>query len=59
MRVDWIKESIRIYGFVNREHVMRKFEVSRQQSSSDLQSAVREEPTMHYNWSTKRYELNG
>jgi hypothetical protein len=59
MRVEWIKEMLLIYGYVNREHVMRKFEVSVQQSSHDLKSAAQEHPAMQYNWSTKRYEIGG
>jgi hypothetical protein len=24
-RMDWIAETLRIFGFINREHLMRKF----------------------------------
>lgn len=57
MRVDWVKETIRIYGFINREHVMRKFDVSMPQASADLMAAGREDAAIQYNSSTKRYEV--
>lgn len=56
-RQDWIAEMLQIYGFINREHLMRKFEVSTQQASADLQQFMAERPgLMEYNKSTKRYE---
>lgn len=56
-RIDWIAEMIGIYGFINREHVQRKFGVSTPQASLDLNTAMRERPgLMAYNKSTKRYE---
>lgn len=53
----WILESLRIYGFINREHVMAKFGVSTPQASKDLNEVLRLCPDlMRYNLSTKRYE---
>lgn len=56
-RQDWIAEMLRIYGFINREHLIRKFEVSTPQASNDLQQFQAERPgVMTYNASSKRYE---
>jgi hypothetical protein len=56
-RQAWIAEMLHIYGFINRLHLMRKFEVSTPQASYDLQQFMREHPgQMAYNQSTKRYE---
>lgn len=35
-RLEWIEESLRIYGFVNRKHIMAKFGLSTPQASIDL-----------------------
>ncbi len=57
-RQDWIKETLRVFGFINREHLMRKFEISRPQASMDLNRFKRDTPNvMNYNESTKRYEV--
>lgn len=56
-RIEWIAEMIRIYGFINRGHVMRKFCVSQAVASRDLQDAMKQHPDlMRYNMTTKRYE---
>lgn len=56
-RVAFIAEMIHIYGFINREHLMRKFDISRPQASKDLQSYQRNSAgSMVYNGKTKRYE---
>ncbi len=56
-RIEWIAEMIRIYGFINRGHVMKKFDVSEPQASKDLQQAIAQQPDlMRYNMTTKRYE---
>jgi len=36
-RMDWIGETLRIFGFINREHLVRKFGISKVQASHDLQ----------------------
>jgi hypothetical protein len=59
-RLAWIKESIEIFGQINRENIMRKFGVSTAQASLDLRAAQNRWPhMMTYNTSTKRYERNG
>lgn len=56
-RMDWIAESLRVYGFINRQHVMRKFRISQPQASKDLNRYMRQFPrAMRYNLSAKRYE---
>ena len=56
-RIEWIAEIVRVYGFINREHVERKFQVSTPQSSYDIRDAMERYPNlMRYNPSTKRYE---
>jgi hypothetical protein len=56
-RMDWIAETLRIFGFINREHIERKFGVSTPQASADLSSFMRLYPhAMFYNKSAKRYE---
>jgi hypothetical protein len=59
-RLAWIKESVEIFGQINREHIMRKFWISSPQASVDLRMALQRWPDlMTYNKSTKRYERNG
>jgi phenylalanyl-tRNA synthetase beta subunit len=56
-RQDWIDEMLSIYGFINREHIMKKFDVSMPQASQDIQLFMRMWPgRMAYNKSSKRYE---
>ena len=56
-RQDWIEEVLSIFGFINREHLMRKFGVSRPQASADLQHYQKLNPgAVVYNMSRKRYE---
>jgi hypothetical protein len=56
-RVAFIAEMLHIYGFINREHLMRKFNISQPQASKDLKSfEQRSSGSMKYNLSTKRYE---
>lgn len=54
-RVEWIAEMVEIYGFINREHIMKKFGVSEPQASVDLREA-RSQQLVEYNVTTKRYE---
>ena len=59
-RLAWIKESVDIFGQINREHVMRKFSISAGQAAVDFAEVLRRWPgLMTYNRSTKRYERNG
>lgn len=55
-RQDWIAETLRIFGFIQRQHLMRKFQVSMPQASADLRRFQRDHPrAMKYNASAKRY----
>lgn len=55
-RMEWIAETLRIFGFINREHIMRKFGVSMPQASADLRVFQRRQPgLMAYDLSAKRY----
>lgn len=57
-RLNWIRESVTIYGFINRDHVKKKFDISTPQASIDIKDAVAKWPLlMKYNTSAKRYEL--
>lgn len=56
-RQRWIAETIGIFGFINREHIMRKFGVSTPQASADLRDFQRAHPdALVYNKTSKRYE---
>lgn len=56
-RVCWIKEMVEIYGFIQREHIQKKFRVSVPQASADIRDTMKIWPMlMRYNKSTKRYE---
>lgn len=57
-RIAWIRETVEIYGFINRVHVMRKFSISMPCASHDLSATLARWPgLMTYNLSTKRFEL--
>lgn len=59
-RYAWIKESVEIFGHINREHISRKFGLTHQVASGDLAEVQRRWPDlMTYNRSTKRFERNG
>lgn len=54
----WIAEMLGIYGFINREHIMRKFGISMPQASIVLRQFKERNPeAMTYNMTTKRYEI--
>jgi len=56
-RIAFIAEMLHIYGFINREHLMKKFGISMPQASKDLQRYQRHSSgSMRYNPSAKRYE---
>lgn len=55
LRVAWILETIEIYGFINREHVEKKFGVSTPQASQDIGDALRQDNRVVYDASAKRY----
>ena len=59
-RLAWIKESVEIFGQINRYNIMQKFGISSPQASLDLRAVLGRWPDlMTYNNSTKRYERNG
>jgi len=56
-RQEWIAETVRVFGFINREHIARKFDVSIPQASMDLREFQKGNPGLiTYNKTTKRYE---
>lgn len=56
-RQDWIAEVVRIFGFINRTHIQRKFGISTAQASIDLQTYQRRNPdAVSYNKTAKRYQ---
>lgn len=56
-RQDWIAESLRVYGYINRGHIERKFGISTPQASADLSLFQKLRPDyIVYNASAKRYE---
>ena len=56
-RLDWILETIRVFGFINRVHIERKFGISTPQASSDLREFQQCYPdAITYNKCSKRYE---
>lgn len=55
-RQQWIAETVRIFGFIQREHICRKFGVSVPQASLDLQQFQTKHPkAIRYDTSAKRY----
>ena len=55
-RQEWIAETIRVFGFINREHIERKFGVSTPQASADLREYQQHNPGMiTYDMSAKKY----
>lgn len=58
-RLEWIRESVLIFGFIKREHIQKKFNVSVPQASLDLSDAMITWPgLMKYDKSAKRYCRN-
>ncbi|HEV2561219.1 MAG TPA: hypothetical protein VGT78_03670 [Rhizomicrobium sp.] len=55
-RQDWIAETLHVFGFLQRQHLMKKFGISMQQASLDIARFQKERPgAMAYNKSEKRY----
>ena len=55
-RMEWIAESLRVYGFINRDHIQRKFGLSTPQASLDLREFQKLHPeACEYNLSAKRF----
>lgn len=58
-RMEWIAETLRVFGYINREHIERKFGLSTPQASADLSEFQKRFPlAMNYNSSSKRYEAD-
>lgn len=57
-RVKWIGEMLHVYGFINREHIVRKFRVSVPQARADLAMFKRSNPSaIEYDPRSKLYRL--
>ena len=55
-RMEWIAETLRVFGYINRCHIERKFGVSTPQASYDLRLFQEQNPdAMTYDRITKRY----
>lgn len=55
-RQEWIAEALRVYGYINRGHLVRKFGISVPQASMDLREYQRACPgAVRYDKSRKRY----
>lgn len=56
-RREWIREMLLIYGFINRDHLTKKFGISTPQASLDLKAFRQSYPGfVRYNVTRKRYE---
>ena len=56
-RLFWILDAVAVYGFVARDHLVRRFGLSARQASADLAEAARRHPDrLQYNAQTRRYE---
>lgn len=56
-RQEWIAETLRVFGFINRVHLERKFGISTPQASLDLRRFMTEKPgVMVHNKTTRCYE---
>lgn len=55
-RLRWIADMLHVYGFINRDHLRRKFRISQPQASKDLQRFMRLKPrAMQYDVNRKAY----
>ena len=58
-RQRWISEMLEVYGFINRQHMQRKFRVSEAQAANDFRAFLEANPdAMHYDASEKTYRAN-
>lgn len=59
-RQAWIAETLRVFGYINREHIMRKFGVSCPQASADIRQFKEANPgAIRYDGSAKCYVYEG
>lgn len=56
-RQEWIEETLRVFGYINRKHLMIKFGISTPQASLDLKKYQKDHPDVSYNLSQKRFEV--
>ncbi len=55
-RQEWIAETVRVFGYINRKHIERKFDVTAAVASLDLRVFQRENPgALIYDGTGKRY----
>jgi hypothetical protein len=55
-RQNWIAETLRVFGFINRTHLMREFGISAPQAALDFGKFQDANPgVMTYDTSAKRY----
>ena len=55
-RMAWIAESLKIFGFINRAHIIQKFGISTAQAALDMREFNRRHPgAMHYDAKRKCY----
>jgi hypothetical protein len=55
-RLEWIAETLRVFGFINRQHIMRKFSMSMPQASLDLALFQKLHPGVaEYDLTAKRF----
>ena len=55
-RMEWIAESLRVYGFINRKHIQTKFGLSTPQASIDLRDFQKLYPQVaEYDLSAKAF----
>ena len=58
-RQNWIAETLRVFGYINRAHLCRKFGISLPQAAIDFARFMREQPgLMTYDKTAKRYVSN-
>ena len=56
-RQEWIAETLRVFGYIQRVHLERMFGISTPQASLDLNKFLDRRPgVMTYNKTTRRYE---
>lgn len=55
-RFAWIKESVEIFGYVNRSHIVKKFGITKAQAAVDIREVKSRWPDlMEYDLTGKRY----
>jgi hypothetical protein len=58
-RIEWIAETLRVFGYINREHLISKFGISAAQAAKDFSEFKRLNPNaLRYDLSAKKYFVN-